>query len=109
KLADFGSAALLEVQLHTGRTHQIRVHLSAVKHPLVGDNLYGASLRLHAGKAELPALGRQFLHAAKLGFPHPRNGDWLETRAPLPQDLRDYLANLGNATDTDVNLAKEYC
>jgi 23S rRNA pseudouridine1911/1915/1917 synthase len=108
KLADFGSAALLEVQLHTGRTHQIRVHLSAIKHPLVGDTLYGAASRLQAGKIELPALGRQFLHAARLAFPHPRTGEWLETLAPLPQDLRSYLANLASATNCDLQLADKY-
>jgi 23S rRNA pseudouridine1911/1915/1917 synthase len=108
KLSDFGGAALLEVQLHTGRTHQIRVHLSAKKHPLVGDTLYGASSQLYAGKTELPALGRQFLHAVRLGFPHPRTGEWVEARAPLPQDLRDYLASLGGATETDLKLASEY-
>ena len=108
KLADFGCAALLEVQLHTGRTHQIRVHLSAVKHPLVGDTLYGASLRLRAGPAELPALGRQFLHAARLAFPHPRTGKWVETSAPLPADLRNYLEDFAGAANTGIQSAKEY-
>jgi 23S rRNA pseudouridine1911/1915/1917 synthase len=108
KLADFGPATLLEVQLHTGRTHQIRVHFSAMKHPLVGDVLYGASSQLHAGKTELPPLGRQFLHAAKLRFPHPRNGKWVEARAPLAPDLRDFLANLAAATKPDFQLAEEY-
>jgi len=108
KLADFGSATVLEVQLHTGRTHQIRVHLAAMKHPLVGDVLYGASSQLHAGETELPPLGRQFLHAAKLGFPHPRNGNWVEARAPLASDLRDFLTHLAAATKPDFQLAEEY-
>ena len=64
KLAEIGPATLLEVQLHTGRTHQIRVHLSALKHPLVGDTLYGAATHLQARNSRMPALGRQFLHAA---------------------------------------------
>ena len=98
RLADFAIATLLHVQLHTGRTHQIRVHLSAVKHPLVGDLLYGAAQHLSVGKNELPALPRQFLHAAKLGFPHPATGDWIEGTAPLPEDLRDYLDTLAAAT-----------
>ena len=98
RLADFGIATLLHVQLHTGRTHQIRVHLSAVKHPLVGDMLYGAAQHLSVGKDELPALPRQFLHAAKLGFPHPVTSDWIEATAPLPEDLRDYLDTLAAAT-----------
>src|SRR5580765_8694013 len=63
KLLELGPATLLEIQLHTGRTHQIRVHLSAVRHPLVGDTLYGAASHLRAGKTGMPALGRQFLHA----------------------------------------------
>ena len=108
KLADFGCAALLEVQLHTGRTHQIRVHLSAIKHPLAGDALYGASSQLQAGKIELPVLGRQFLHAARLAFPHPRTGTWVETSAPLPQDLRDYVKNLAKATNIELHLDEIY-
>jgi len=94
RLIELGSVTLLEIQLHTGRTHQIRVHLSAVKHPLVGDTLYGAASQLQAGNAATPALGRQFLHAARLAFPHPRTGVWIETHAPLAPDLRDYLDRL---------------
>src|SRR5262249_49585027 len=94
KLLELGPATLLQVQLHTGRTHQIRVHLSAIKHPLVGDALYGAASHLHAGKLPMPALGRQFLHASRIGFPHPRTGAWLEVHAPLAADLRDYLDRL---------------
>jgi 23S rRNA pseudouridine1911/1915/1917 synthase len=94
KLLEVRRTTLLEIQLHTGRTHQIRVHLSALKHPLVGDTLYGAASHLRAGKTAMPALGRQFLHAAKLGFPHPRSGQWIEVRAPLATDLRDYLERL---------------
>src|SRR5258708_2417509 len=87
KLAEFGPATLLEVQLHTGRTHQIRVHFSAVKHPLVGDSLYGAAAKLLVGNSELPPIHRQFLHAAKLGFPPPRTPHWIESPAPLPPHL----------------------
>jgi 23S rRNA pseudouridine1911/1915/1917 synthase len=108
RLAQFNPATLLEVQLHTGRTHQIRVHFSAIKHPLVGDTLYGASDRLHIGKTELPALGRQFLHAAKLAFPHPRTGQWIESSAPLPQDLREFLQELAALDNTSLKLATEY-
>jgi len=108
KLAEFSAATLIEVQLHTGRTHQIRVHFSATKHPLVGDTLYGAARQLRVGKSELPALGRQFLHAAKLGFPHPRTGQWIEARAPLPQDLRQFLENLGAAEGADLSAVQEY-
>jgi len=93
-LLALGPATLLAIQLHTGRTHQIRVHLSAAKHPLVGDTLYGAASHLQAGRTSMPALGRQFLHASRIGFPHPRTGSWLEVRAPLAADLRDYLDRL---------------
>ena len=74
RLLALGPATVLEIQLHTGRTHQIRVHLSAIRHPLVGDTLYGAAAQLRIGKTAIPAPGRQFLHAARLGFPHPRTG-----------------------------------
>jgi 23S rRNA pseudouridine1911/1915/1917 synthase len=108
RLAEFAPATLLEVQLHTGRTHQIRVHFSAVKHPLVGDSLYGAAPKLNVGNIELPAVARQFLHAAKLGFSHPRTGQWIEARAPLPQDLRDFLDTLAAADGRRLEAASEY-
>ncbi|HTQ98068.1 MAG TPA: RluA family pseudouridine synthase [Candidatus Acidoferrum sp.] len=91
------STSLLEIQLHTGRTHQIRVHFSALRHPVVGDTLYGASAHLHVGRTTLPSLGRNFLHAAKIGFTQPRTGNFIELSAPLPPELRQYLAALGEA------------
>jgi 23S rRNA pseudouridine1911/1915/1917 synthase len=108
KLAEFTPATLLEVQLHTGRTHQIRVHLSTIKHPLVGDTLYGASEQLRIRKTEFPALGRQFLHAAKLAFPHPRTGQWIEAGAPLPLDLREFLQQLAAADNASLKSASGY-
>jgi len=108
KLAEYSAATLIEVQLHTGRTHQIRVHFAATKHPLVGDSLYGAVRQLRVGKAELPVLGRQFLHAARLGFSHPRTGQWIEARAPLAQDLRQFLENLLAAEGADLTAVQEY-
>jgi 23S rRNA pseudouridine1911/1915/1917 synthase len=108
ELAEYTAATLIEVQLHTGRTHQIRVHFSAVKHPLVGDTLYGAAPQLFVGKAGLPALGRQFLHAAILGFPHPRTGHWIEARASLPQDLRQFLEILAAAAGGNLNRVQPY-
>jgi len=96
-LAKIGSTTLVEVQLHTGRTHQIRVHFAALKHPVVGDTLYGAARELRVGKLDLPPLGRNFLHAAKLGFAQPRTGAWIEVRASLPPELRDYLKKLCDA------------
>ncbi len=96
-LARIDTASLLEVQLHTGRTHQIRVHFSAVRHPVVGDTLYGAAAQLRIGKITLPPLHRNFLHAAKLGFAQPHTGAWIDLRAPLPQDLRTFLQQLASA------------
>src|SRR5260370_28524094 len=95
------STTLVKVQLHTGRTHQIRVHFSAVKHPVVGDTLYGAAEELRVGKATLPALERNFLHAAKLGFAQPRTGAWIEVRAPLPGELREFLRKLSEVAGED--------
>jgi 23S rRNA pseudouridine1911/1915/1917 synthase len=96
-LAKIDGTTLVEVQLHTGRTHQIRVHFSALKHAVVGDTLYGAARELRAGKVDLPPLGRNFLHAAKLGFGHPQTGAWIEVRAALPRELHDYLMKLCDA------------
>jgi 23S rRNA pseudouridine1911/1915/1917 synthase len=96
-LAAIDKTTLLEVQLHTGRTHQIRVHFAALKHPVIGDTLYGAPARLGVGKITFPPLGRHFLHAAKLGFAQPRTGAWIELRAPLPAELREFLAKLSAA------------
>jgi 23S rRNA pseudouridine1911/1915/1917 synthase len=108
KLVELGPATLLEIQLHTGRTHQIRVHLSALKHPLVGDTLYGAASHLHVGKTSMSALGRQFLHAARLAFPHPRSGAWIKTHAPLAPDLRDYLDRLAAVEGKSLAAAADY-
>ncbi|QDP97579.1 RluA family pseudouridine synthase [Microlunatus elymi] len=80
-------ATLLEVKLETGRTHQIRVHMAAIKHPCVGDPTYGANPRL---AAEL-GLVRQWLHAVRLGFTHPATGDWVEFESPYPEDLQHAL------------------
>lgn len=90
---------LLRVQIKTGRTHQIRVHLAHIGHPVVGDALYGGGrdnmVRDAAMKREVRSLGRQFLHSAQLAFMHPRTGERLEFSAPLPPELRHFLALLG--------------
>jgi len=93
-LARIDSTTLLEVQLHTGRTHQIRVHFSALRHPVVGDTLYGAAGQLHIGRTTLPSLGRNFLHAAQIAFAQPRTGRPIHLTAPLPPELRAYLQKL---------------
>lgn len=79
---------LLEVKLETGRTHQIRVHMAAIRHPCVGDPTYGPNPVL---AAEL-GLGRQWLHAVRLGFTHPATGEGLEFSSPYPDDLQRALA-----------------
>lgn len=92
---------LAEVDLLTGRTHQIRVHFSALGHPVVGDTLYGAPAQPQAGGRHLAPLGRNFLHAARICFLHPRRGEPVEVRAPLPQELRAYLKQLAAAAGVD--------
>ncbi|HKT46870.1 MAG TPA: RluA family pseudouridine synthase [Candidatus Acidoferrales bacterium] len=96
-LARVGPATLASVQLHTGRTHQIRVHFSAIKHPVVGDTLYGAPAQLRIGKITLPPLGRNFLHAARIAFAQPTTGRRIELRSPLPSELRLFLQKLSDA------------
>ncbi|MGH9560456.1 MAG: RluA family pseudouridine synthase, partial [Terracidiphilus sp.] len=85
---------LVEADLHTGRTHQIRVHFSALGCPVVGDTLYGAPRQERIGSIMLPELGRNFLHAARVGIAQPRTGERVEVRAPLPGELHDYLTAL---------------
>lgn len=92
---------LAEVDLLTGRTHQIRVHFSALGHPVVGDTLYGAPAQPRAGGRNLPPLGRNFLHAARICFLHPRRSQPLEVQAPLPPELREYLEQLAAAAGGD--------
>src|ERR1700676_275558 len=94
-IARLDGYTLVEGALHTGRTHQIRVHFSAIGHPVVGDTLYGAPRGLHAGARNLPLLERNFLHASRIGFSHPSSCAWVEVRAPLPRDLRVYFDQAG--------------
>lgn len=85
---------LLEAMPLTGRTHQIRVHLASIGHPVVGDTLYGAPGKLRFGGGEVLTLDRTFLHAAALEFEHPRSGKSLALKSPLPADLNGFLAGL---------------
>ena len=108
---------LLDVRILTGRTHQVRVHLSSIGHPVVGDTLYGAPARLSADlfrnapavppraitshrprkktpAEQIPTLERNFLHSERIRFTHPRTGKPLEIRAPLPPELTEFLGRL---------------
>src|SRR5882724_3972303 len=99
----YGKFALLELKIETGRTHQIRVHLSSINHPVVGDTLYGAAGELKsesgkvraAGQARTLTLDRNFLHSAELELKHPKSGDTLRLSSVLPAELETFLANLG--------------
>jgi 23S rRNA pseudouridine1911/1915/1917 synthase len=95
-LEAFPAATLLDVRLETGRTHQIRVHFAALRHPCVGDLTYGADPTLAARLG----LQRQWLHARGLGFPHPATGRYVEFESPYPEDLAHALDVLRHAGDT---------
>ncbi|MEZ5648607.1 MAG: RluA family pseudouridine synthase [Alphaproteobacteria bacterium] len=106
-----GGASLIELRLETGRTHQIRVHMTASGHPLIGDSLYGKPTRPRLAALE-SALGetgrkvalsfpRQALHAAKLGFDHPLTGEALSFTAPLPKDMAELLDFLAGTRNLD--------
>jgi len=90
-LEAFVAATLLEIKLETGRTHQIRVHMSAIRHPCVGDVMYGADPVL-AAKLDLE---RQWLHAVRLSFVHPTSGELMEFESAYPADLRHALDLIG--------------
>jgi 23S rRNA pseudouridine1911/1915/1917 synthase len=83
---------LLLVKLHTGRTHQIRVHFKSIKHPLMGDELYGTK------QTKLSGLSRQFLHARRIEVRLP-DGTWIEGESEIPSDLKDVLRNLNSKKD----------
>jgi 23S rRNA pseudouridine1911/1915/1917 synthase len=107
----FGKFTLVRVRIETGRTHQIRVHMASLGHPVVGDTLYGASGALSdqlalqsASKSarrkiepERLKLGRNFLHAARLEFTHPFTAKALELEAPLPSELNEFLARINES------------
>ncbi|MGD0732286.1 MAG: RluA family pseudouridine synthase [Terracidiphilus sp.] len=105
----FGKFTLVKVRIETGRTHQIRVHMASIGHPVVGDTLYGGAGQLTDQAASQAAqskaarrkaaperlrLGRNFLHAARLEFPHPKTGKLLQLEAPLPEELQLFLERL---------------
>jgi len=79
---------VLTLDLETGRTHQIRVHLAHIGHPVVGDQVYGGQRERRRGASDEPRADRQMLHAWRLAFHHPTNGAWVEFTAPVPEDFR---------------------
>jgi 23S rRNA pseudouridine1911/1915/1917 synthase len=94
----FDRFTLLDVELKTGRTHQIRVHLAWMKHPVVGDETYGGgrdnTIQDPRLRARVRALNRQFLHAEKLGFKHPKRGEFVKFESPLPPELEELLTQI---------------
>ena len=109
----FGKFTLVRVRIETGRTHQIRVHMASIGHPVVGDTLYGGAGQLtdqvaaqaaqsraarRKAEPEVLRLGRNFLHAAKLEFEHPVTGKPLQLEAPLPEELQKFLERLETAS-----------
>jgi len=108
----FGKFTLVSVRIETGRTHQIRVHMASIGHPVVGDTIYGGAAQLKDQQAlqaapsraarresepETLRLGRNFLHAARLEFAHPLTGKPLQLEAPLPAELTAFLGRLESA------------
>ena len=89
-LRRFGGFTLLEVRIGTGRTHQIRVHLSSIGHPVAGDTLYGAPARVEGR----PPLGRYFLHAHRIRFRKPSDGEEVTVVSELPEELERWMAGL---------------
>lgn len=94
----------LRLKLETGRTHQIRVHMAHIKHPLLGDQVYGGRPRLPKGASQdfigvLRGFQRQALHAAQLSLFHPETEEWMTWKAPLPQDMQDLLKAVKKDTE----------
>jgi 23S rRNA pseudouridine1911/1915/1917 synthase len=104
--SEYGKFSLVEVKIETGRTHQIRVHLSSIGHPIVGDTLYGAPADIKAPRGTEPlTLDRQFLHAAKISFRQPRTGKELKFASELPRDLSDFAERLRAALGTPTKVS----
>jgi len=89
KMASFTDASLVSVSIDTGRTHQIRVHLAAIGHPLIGDTLYGTTEDRHL-------IERQALHANEIAIFHPTKQEWMTWKIPLPSDMNELCKKLQN-------------
>jgi 23S rRNA pseudouridine1911/1915/1917 synthase len=94
--SSYGKFSLLEVQIDTGRTHQIRVHLASLGHPVVGDALYGAPREIRGKNQATTSLTRNFLHAARLKLQQPTTEQSLEFTAPMPEELERFLSRIGS-------------
>jgi 23S rRNA pseudouridine1911/1915/1917 synthase len=92
----FPGSTLLRCKLETGRTHQIRVHMASIRHPLVGDHIYikGTQKCPPLMRDTLTAFPRQALHAESLGLEHPESGEWMSWQVDMPDDMQDLLANV---------------
>lgn len=99
--SEFGKFTLLKIKIETGRTHQIRVHMASLGHPVVGDALYGAPREIRGKAGPMLSLSRNFLHSAELQFEHPRRGELLIFSSPLPDLLVEFLRHL------ETNLSPE--
>ncbi len=108
----FRCHSLIQAQLETGRTHQIRVHMSWRGHPLTGDSTYGGRIRLPTNPTSelmenLRAFNRQALHAQQLSLAHPMSNEWLEWTQPLPKDMLDLIRSLSDDAGTSYPLNDE--
>jgi 23S rRNA pseudouridine1911/1915/1917 synthase len=101
-LRRFGNVATLLMAFpKTGRTHQIRVHLKHIGHPIMGDEVYGK-----AGLDKIYGISRHMLHALRLGFFHPKTGEWMEFVAPVPDDFKRAIVNVWKAAEGGENFEK---
>jgi 23S rRNA pseudouridine1911/1915/1917 synthase len=102
--SDFGKFTLLRIKIETGRTHQIRVHMASLGHPVVGDALYGAPRDIRGKSGPTISLSRNFLHSAELEFEHPRTGELLSFSSPVPALLTEFLRRLDPDPSTQKRL-----
>jgi 23S rRNA pseudouridine1911/1915/1917 synthase len=102
--SDFGKFTLLTVKIETGRTHQIRVHMASLGHPVVGDALYGAPRKIRCKSGPAISLSRNFLHSAELQLEHPRSGELLTFLSPIPEALVEFLGRLDPSASTQNRL-----
>jgi 23S rRNA pseudouridine1911/1915/1917 synthase len=102
--SDFGKFTLLKVKIETGRTHQIRVHMASLGHPVVGDALYGAPREIRGKSGPAISLSRNFLHSAELQFEHPRTGEQVSLSSPVPELLVEFLRRLESNLSAEKRL-----